>query len=68
MYIMVNVEKFTIEQLKELAFTEEERKQLEKTRSMPITFDEDCPPATSEKARKFRRVNPPRREVEIKQA
>ena len=65
---MVNVEMFTEEQLKELAFTEEERKQLAKAREMPITFDEDCPPTTPERALKFRRVNPPRTVAQIKQA
>ena len=65
---MVNVEMFTDEQLKELAFTEEERKQLAKAREMPITFDEDCPPTTPERALKFRRVNPPRTIAQIKQA
>lgn len=44
---------------KELAFTEEELKQLEQARKMPITFDEDCPQISPEKAIRFRRVNPP---------
>ena len=57
---MVNVDMLTVEQLKELAFTEEERKQLDIARQMPITFDEDCPPTTPERALKFNRVNPPR--------
>ena len=65
---MVNAEMFTEEQLKELAFTKEEREQLAKARQMPITFDEDCPPTTPERAMKFRRVNPPRRVAEVKQA
>ena len=42
----------------ELAFT---REKLERARSMPITFDEDCPETTPERAMKFRRVNPVRR-------
>ena len=46
---------------KELAFTEEELKELEQARKMPITFDEDCPEVSPEKAIKFRRVNPPRK-------
>ena len=54
---MVNMNSITEEMKKELAFTEEERKELELARKMPITFDEDCP----EKAIKFRRVNPPHR-------
>lgn len=65
---MVNAEMFTEEQLKELAFTKEEREMLAKARQMPITFDDDCPPTTPERALKFRRVNPPRRVASIKQA
>ena len=41
-------------------FTDEERLELERAKKMPITFDEDCPETTPEKALKFRRVNPPR--------
>ena len=37
-----------------------EDKELERARSMPITFDEDCPEVTPELAVRFRRVNPPR--------
>jgi hypothetical protein len=65
---MVNAEMFTEEQLKELAFTKEEREQLANARQMPIIFDEDCPPTTPERALKFRRVNPPRKLAGIKQA
>ena len=57
---MVNTIDLTPELLRELAFTEEERKELEHARSMPITFDEDCPETTPERAIKFRRVNPVR--------
>ena len=46
---------------KELAFSREERNQLEASRSMPIVFDEDCPETTPEMALKFRRVNPIKR-------
>ena len=47
------------EQLKrELAFTKKEREQLKASRSMPITFDDDCLETTPEMAIKFRRVNP----------
>ena len=46
---------------KELAFTPEELKELERARTMLITFDEDCPETTPERAMKFRRVNPVRR-------
>ena len=55
---MVNTSKYTPQQLAELAFTEEERQQLENARKMPITYDEDCPPVTPERARHFRRANP----------
>lgn len=49
------------ELMNELAFTPEELKELERARTMPITFDEDCPETTPERAMKFRRVNPVRR-------
>ncbi|MBP5165560.1 MAG: hypothetical protein ILP08_09100 [Lachnospiraceae bacterium] len=55
---MVNISKFTPQQLAELAFSEEEREQLIKAREMPVTYDEDCPPVTPERARNFRRANP----------
>lgn len=42
----------------ELAFTEEDLHELERARSMPITFDEDCSETTPERATRFRRVNP----------
>ena len=51
----------TREFINELAFTPEELKELERARSMPITFDEDCPETTPERAMKFKRVNPVRR-------
>ena len=38
----------------------EELAELEKAREMPISFDEDCPETTPERAIRFRRVNPPR--------
>ena len=44
----------------ELNFSKEELKELEKARSMAITFDKDCPETTPERAVRFRRVNPPR--------
>lgn len=44
----------------ELAFTEEELHELERARSMPITFDDDCPETTPERAVRFSRVNPRR--------
>ena len=54
----------TREFINELAFTPEELKELERARTMPITFDEDCPETTPERAMKFRRVNPVRRMVQ----
>lgn len=60
---MVNTTDLTKEMRKDLAFSEEERKELERARSMPITFDEDCPETTPERAMRFRRVNPPRQRV-----
>ena len=58
---MVNMNSITEEMRKELAFTEEELKELEQARKMPITFDENCPEFSHEKAIKFRRVNLPHR-------
>ena len=58
---MANAADMTRELKNELAFTPEELKELERARTMPITFDEDCPETTPEKAMKFRRVNPVRR-------
>ena len=58
---MVNMNELTEEMKKELAFSEEERLELEKARKMPITFDADCPETTPERAIRFRRVNPGRR-------
>lgn len=49
------------ELMNELALTPEELKELERARTRPITFDEDCPETTPERAMKFRRVNPVRR-------
>ena len=57
---MVNKDEFTSEQLKELAFTEKELNELAKARTMPITFDDDCPETTPERTLKFHRVNLPR--------
>lgn len=58
---MANAADLTREAMNELAFTPEELKELEQARTMPITFDEDCPETTPERAMKFRRVNPVRR-------
>lgn len=58
---MANRADISKELLNQLAFTEEELKELERARTMPVTFDEDCPETTPEQAVKFRRVNPARR-------
>ncbi len=65
-FIMVNTENISMELAKELAFTEEEIKELREARNKPIVFDEDCPETTPEKAVKFRRVNPPRSRHELR--
>ena len=57
---MANAADLAREAMNELAFTPEELKELERARTMPITFDEDCPETTPERAMKFRRVNPVR--------
>ena len=62
---MVNASIMTKREIEELAFTEEERKELERARKMPITFDEDCPETTPERALRFRRVNPPRNQKRV---
>lgn len=61
-FIMVNVNEMTLDLTKELAFSKEELKELENARTKKIVFDEDCPETTPERALKFRRVNPSRRE------
>lgn len=58
---MVNAADMPREAMNELAFTQEELAELERARSMPIIFDEDCPETTPERAVKFKRVNPVRR-------
>ena len=45
----------------ELALSEEERREIAHARFQPITFDEDCPETTPERALRFRRVNPVRK-------
>ncbi len=57
---MVNIHNATKKRMTELAFTEEELRELERARKLPVTFDEDCPETTPERALKFKRVNPPR--------
>ena len=58
---MGSLDDLTRELKNELTFTHEELKELERARTMPITFDEDCPETTPGRAMKFRRVNPVRR-------
>lgn len=57
---MVNMIELNEEMKKELAFTDEEKKELENARKMPISFDADCPETTPERAVRFKRVNPKR--------
>lgn len=59
---MVNISEITPQLAKELKFSNQERKELENARKMDITFDEDCPETTPERALKFRRVNPSRKD------
>lgn len=47
----------------ELVFTKDERAELERARTMPITFDEDCTETAPERALRLRRVNPVQREA-----
>ena len=57
---MVNIPDLSQTAKEELAFTADERKELDNARKKPITFDADCPETTPERALKFKRVNPPR--------
>lgn len=57
---MVDNDIMTTEIIKELELNKQDLAELAKARLMPITFDEDCPEVTPEKALKFRRVNPNR--------
>ena len=56
---MIKKSEMTPEMLKELAFTREKIDEPNRSREMPITFDEDCPETTPERAVRFYRVNPP---------
>lgn len=58
---MANIADGTLKLTQALAFTQDEQAELERARTMPITFDEDCPETTPECALRFRRVNPVRR-------
>lgn len=55
---MVNMNDLTEKMIEELAFSKADLEELALARTMPITFDEDCPETTPERAIKFRRVNP----------
>lgn len=57
---MVNISDMTVSTIKEIAFSEDELKELESARKREIVFDDDCPETTPERALKFKRVNPPR--------
>ena len=57
---MVNISEITPDLAKELAFSEEELKELKSAKTKEIVFDEDCPETTPGRALKFKRVNPPR--------
>lgn len=61
---MVNADSMTQEMVNELAFSAKEMETLAKAKSREITFDEDCPETTPERALKFRRVNPARGSAE----
>ena len=58
-FIMASAVDSTREFMNELVFTPEELKELERAKT--ITFDEDRPETTPERAMKFRRVNQVRR-------
>ena len=55
---MVNTKEMTESLIKELAFSEEELRELKAAKEKPIVFDEDCPEATPKRALKFRRIYP----------
>lgn len=57
---MVNISDMSTNTIREIAFSEEELKELECARKKEIVFDEDCPETTPEKALRFKRVNPRR--------
>ena len=61
---MVNVNELTKEMIEALAFTETEKAMLVAARERTIVFSEECPETTPVRAMKFRRVNPPRNQME----
>lgn len=58
---MANTADGALKLAQELSLTQDEQAELERARTMPITFDEDCPETAPERALRFRRVNPVRR-------
>ena len=50
---MVNTKEMTESLIKELAFSEEELRELKAAKEKPIVFDEDCPETTPERALKI---------------
>ena len=62
-FIMAMISELSPKDLKEIALTKDEIAELERARKMPITFDEDCPETTPERALKFKRVNPPIKQI-----
>ncbi|WP_432648265.1 hypothetical protein [Mitsuokella sp.] len=62
---MVKTSEVSMKMERELAFTKEELAELNAAKKMPITFDDDCPETTPERALKFRRVNPSRQRKNI---
>lgn len=56
---MANTDYRKIEEIG-IEFTEEELRELQTAENCPVTFDEDCPETTPERAVKFKRVNPGR--------
>lgn len=62
---MVNMNNIFKSVVNDLAFSKEDLDELKRANEMPITFDEDCPETTPQRALKFRRVNPPRREKRV---
>lgn len=59
------MENVTIEKV-DIRLSKEEIEMLETAISMPITFDEDCPETTPERAIRFQRVNRTRHAVDEK--
>jgi hypothetical protein len=57
---MVNINDMSKELIEELAFSDDEINELKLARERQITFDEECPETTPEKAVKYKRVNPQR--------